>query len=338
MCPLKHSTFIPFVVFAMPFLASGLPGTAKLEINQKNAIQLNEISVPESNRTMTIDLPQLSYGFSFSTSLTQQTQDLTNRNLVFKNDVVVPLATLDSGERTTGQIGVGLSRGPHRFGISIQQDLKPSLFTSQTYGLSYDVQFYEGATILKLAYSTGTSNQPFSYYIDPGSLESKERATAINSQSFSVGIQQIWSSRFKTNASLSLEESGLFRPDETQARLATGYALNSDWTLRNEVGLALENENQILTNDRGYFQSRWLDTEIDYEWTLDSFLTVGLSFLDEVEDDPRRNRTTVLGTDEIALGVKQDFSTFTYNLNLATTINSEKQSSTSFQAGAGWVF
>lgn len=340
MCTLSNTSVIKVVLISY-FLGQNTfaqNGSTRLQYDRQSAIQLNEISVPQSTKTISFETPTKIKSLGVSGGLSQITQDLTNRNLTFKNNTVIPLASLDSGERTSALFGVNYAFGKHSLILSSQQDVKPSLFTSKKLTLGYVLQMYQGATLLKFTFSNSEDNQPLSFYIDPGSLQTKERPTVVKNHIYSTALQQLWTERLKTQAAVAFKNSGLYRPDEFQFRVSSAYVLSALWTLKSEIAFASENKNQRLTYDRGYFESRWVDAEINYEWSLDSFFITGLSFLDEAENDPRRNITTVLGTDEIAIGIKQDFSEFNYNLKMAYTINSEKQSSTSFSGGAGWDF
>lgn len=340
MCALNFLKINLVVVFLLggPSIVMALSTTASLQLEQKNTLQLNELSVPQSTKTFGLDLTQIGFGFSGQAQINQIKQDLSNRNLTLKNSVVIPLTNIDSGERTTAVFGVNYSQGNHSASLTIDQDIKPSLFTSRNISLGYNLQIYEGATQFRFNISTGENNQPLSYFIDPQSLESKERATVVRTNTYAFSIQQIWTKRLKTQFGVQHKTAGLFRPDDNQLKISSAYVLNADWTLRNAIGFAQENRNQPLTFDRGYFQSQWIDTELIYEWTLDSFLILGTSFLDEIETDPRRDLKTILGTDEIAFGIKNSMDLFNYNLNVSHTLNSEQQTSTSFGAGIEWTF
>lgn len=338
MCTLIKHIFLSTLVSLVAFATFVKANTVGFKYENVSALQLNEISVAQSTKSISIDLPQLRSGLGFSSSINLIKQDLSNRNLTFPGDTVVPLSTIDSGERTSANIGFSFNFSNHAFSISTAQDIKPSLFTSKKVILGYQRQMYNGATVIKLTASESNDNQPLSYYIDPETLQSKERSTSVKSQIFGLSIQQIWNEKLKTLVSTGFKTTRQYRPDEIQFKIGSALALNHDWTLKNEFGLATENRSQSLTSDRGYFESRWFDLEMNYEWELDSFLTAGISFLDEIESDPRRNLKTALGTDQLAVGLKTNFESLTYDFKAAFTLNSERQNSSSGSAGVSWVF
>lgn len=313
-------------------------GLVTLEASETELLQLNELSVPTTSKVLSLTSPAILEVAKLNLALTQIHQDLSNRNITLKSKNEIPLSTLDSGIRQTLMTGVEFSTGRHLGVLSTTQDLKKSLFTGKTFSLDQAVQFHSGATQLNLTLLHSEQNQPLSFFIDPGTFESKERLTSIKVNQISIGVEQIWTDIFKTKITSDYKRTENFRPNQYSLKIQQAIAIGQFWTWKSELGSAIENRSEPLKDDRGYFQSVWLDQECSYEWKLDSFIRFGWSTLDENEFDPRRNRETFLGTDEIAASISQSLNLFNYELQISYFLNSEKQTATAYKGNFAWTF
>ena len=333
-----RTLIIIFTILIISFQAFSGPTKLTTSYLSDEEISLNEENIKSSQFVLDLSNIQITPQINARIGLNHQKQDISFRNLVNSKGEEVALSDVDDGVRNILTTAFEYKIQNHLIALGNYQDIKSTEFSKRGTYIQNQFGFYNQATYLYLGFETNTQKYPETYFIHPSRLTSERRAHSVHNQLFNIGLSQIWNAHYISKMSLEIKDSNTYRPQQSTLRVNQNYAINQRWTYKNEIGIAGDEESQKLTEDRGYFSSRWLDQEINYEWSLDSFVGFGWSTIRELEKDPRRQLETELGTDEFGLLVKQSFEKANYSIVLAKTVNSEVQEALKLEGVLEWNF
>lgn len=313
-------------------------GKIKASVLSDEIISLNEENIKSKSHSISVISPEIESTSTITINLLQFHQDLKNRNLVGENGQEIPISKIDNGQKSTLTFAIDNRFKNHLVSLAVSNDVNKTVFSRKSCLLSDQISIYSGATLINLSFQKSDQDQPLSYFINPGNAKSEKRAQSIKNQITSVGIEQIWTSVFKTRFDIQKNMSFEYRPDQMTYKLSQAYAASDRITYKSELGFSIDNREQKLSEDRGYFKTQWYDQELTYEYELDSFVGIGWSTIYETEVDPRRSQKTNLGTDDIGFMYEKAFNQFTVQIAAFSLMNSESQKRIKFSGELTWIF
>ena len=313
-------------------------GTVSTRLSEDTLIELANAKSSTQTQAFYLVTPKILKFWTLSLSLQNKKQDFSDKTVTGKTGQIIPLASVDDGVRNILSSAVEYQQGSILSSLFITQDTKPSVFSLKSYGLIIRKDFFSSATQASFSLDKSLQSQPDNYFINPISLQSQKRLERIETQKVSLGLEQILTENLRSRIQYSESKTNSYRPLQRSLKLANALALSSRWTSRFDMGYAYEDHSENLFDDRGYFQSQWLESQISYEWALDSFIGLGWSTVLENENDSRRSYSAHLGTDTFGLYLNKTFKDLTAGVKIAQTQTSESQSGFSAQGDLKWSY
>ncbi|MBF0209179.1 MAG: hypothetical protein HQK53_20155 [Oligoflexia bacterium] len=174
--------------------------------------------------------------------------------------------------------------------------------------------FNHKTTNLTLGYKYLRQGRPAATFLDKESFARMRRPTTVSNHTFNSEVEQVLSSRIKSNLRMAYTPESIERPANYLIGNKWGMALGD--SLFTKLGYALNFEgHQRLKNERGYFRNHMLESEVTIEPVYDLLLSVSYDLIVENERDPRDQGHTRVAVDQYGVGVR-----YLWNGFLATSL------------------
>ncbi len=253
-------------------------------------------------------------GFSYNAKLEQRSVDYTNYLILPKEGFREALEDEVSEESYLDQ-SISFANGPHEVSLSYFTHLSSSPLAQQGQTINYNYTFNQKLTKLLTSTTYFEQKRPEDYFQIAAGSPREKRAEKIFGKKLSLGVEHIFSERYKARGTIFQGQRLKERPSHLGVELYQKYALTDAQFLGLKLERIEENTSEDLENERGYFDQQNLLIEYTAEPIYDLLASISYGHSVETEDNPRDESTEQLGIDSYGLGI--DFQNLDYTLALS---------------------
>ena len=332
-----------FLLLGFNSVAIGADGTISLSFvstNQTGTVDIFRIDSQEKAKSslLRLDLqaPTLKKYWTLGGSLDIAKKDYSNFLIRNQQGEEIPLSDTFEQEEYTGSVSISYQKGKDSVSGLIAGSLSDSPFSFNAAALSYDRIFLNKKRIIGARVIASSKEQPGSTYIDPSTLETKDRPTKLNFNRYELNWNEAFSQNWRLRTTTFYGTRRADRPDHYGLELRNGVGVLDSLTFRVHTGFLNERRTE-LKDDRGYLGSFWAETSLYWEFQYDYSLEAAYGFMMERESFEDSRGSASIGTD--SYGLKFNYKGVNWNFFSSYVLrrtNTGYQSHT-VQGGITWL-
>lgn len=252
-----------------------------------------------------------------------------------------------SGNEIVGQVGAEYTRGKYAVNLGLSSNLSPSPYPTQTVTLGGRASFYDLSTIISGTHTLLWRKQPESWSGSKSAHNRQPQAgtpfmgpTSVLGNETVLNVTQILSERIKVFMQGSTGQLKEVRPRYMGLDGKAGFAI---WERVSFVAggkylheLRSGHPEKDLSDDYGYYDLVGWSSEINFEPTYTTVLSIGLSSIVEIENDPREKIKNTIGSDALSAGAHFQDGEYTYQVKASYGFTSTKSNDYAIFGGISW--
>lgn len=301
---LLTGSLLPFVAWA----EAPTVGFSVTSFSQTGATHLNLLENSQAGggqvTEVTASTGLMSQGFRLNLSANSMERDLGDYNLVRRDGSVTSLGETFDGQEQMAKLGVDYVKGAVTIATEFSQTMNKSPLSQKQTSLSLAYQFFKTGSQLTLSHVRATQEQPQSYYVDPDSFETKQRATQLNPAITKLSYDQILGERVKSQFHILSGQRPEDRPGHLGAGMRMAYAMGDTWALHAGAETLRESRSDSLKDSRGYFSLNEFDFGVALEPLYNLVIRASVGTAIEKESARGSLPQQTVGTDKLDLLVE----------------------------------
>lgn len=243
--------------------------------------------------------------------------------------------SVKSSTEITGTQAFGWSHGIHTANMTWAGSLNQSPFSFQSATASYQMSFFEKATVLGVRATLLNQDNPEDFFIDRR-FQNQSRPRLIHANEVVGTYDQILTDRWKMFVDLSTARRIEERPRNIGITLGHAYALSNRVSLQVKAARFEELRSDPLLNERGYFNLTSGEFAVGVEPIYDLLVTLSYGLTVEREYDPSTQAETQVATDQFGLGLRYTLRSYEIRIQGGLGATNTTYQTLNFSGGVVW--